>query len=133
MDFVQKINEIILIDDDVINNFYHQMLIKEDIGFSGKINTFTNAEEALLIIKSNPSTEKQLFLVDINMPLMNGFEFVEAYEKLSLKNNAIFCMLTSSLHVRDKEVADKFTCIKAFFTKPLLKENLTNFIENLSI
>ena len=132
MDFVQKINEIILIDDDVINNFYHQMLIKEDIGFSGKINTFTNAEEALLIIKSNPSTEKQLFLVDINMPSMNGFEFVEAYEKLQItEDNSIFCMLTSSLHSRDKELASEHALIKGFFTKPLTKEALISFIHTL--
>lgn len=128
MDFFKKITEIILIDDDIINNFYHQMLIKQQIGFSGKISVFTDAEEALKTIHTNNNSNHQLFLVDINMPLMNGFEFIETYQKLSPKNNAIFCMLTSSLHERDKELAKQFPCIKSFFTKPLQKDDLNNFI-----
>lgn len=128
---IDNINEIILIDDDVINNFYHQMLIKEEIGFNGDITIFTNANEALTYVKKQNSIKQQLFLVDINMPSMNGFEFIEAYQKNYINESAIFCMLTSSLHSKDKELADQFDCIKSFFIKPLEKSHLINFLSTI--
>lgn len=84
-----------------------------------------NGKELISLLEQHPC---DIVLLDINMPEMNGFEFLDAL----LKNKNIDCnklkifILTSSLNVKDKEQAGKYPILKGYLEKPL---NILNFKE----
>ena len=117
----------ILIDDDPIINLVHKkVIIKNDL--EAEVTDFISGKKALDYLKNSNDTEKNIILLDINMPEMNGFEFLGAL----LKNKNIDCnklkifILTSSLNVKDKEQAGKYPILKGYLEKPL---NILNFKE----
>ena len=88
-----------------------------------------NGKEAVDFLMTNPDFQHEkpsLILLDINMPIMDGFEFLEEYSKLdsNLKASTVVVMLTTSLHPRDLERADTFPDLKAYINKPLTKEEI---------
>ena len=92
------------------------------------INAFTKPTEGLEFIEnkySKSSTQTILFL-DINMPGMDGWEFLEEYEKFSddLKKQISIYMLSSSVDHRDKNKADAYKDVKGFISKPLTVETI---------
>ncbi len=125
---INQFSNIILVDDDIINNFYNEEFLRSEFDFKNNLQAFDDPEQALqFLTQNNPS--KLLLLVDINMPLMNGFEFISKYQESgTLAENTIICMLTSSLHVKDQEKADSFSNIHFFLKKPLLTDNLEEFL-----
>jgi len=125
MDINNKINSVLLVDDDDTNNFYNKIILREEVGFTGEIKVCYNGKEALEFLQSKGSMP-DIILLDINMPIMNGFEFLDRYEDLpnELKAKVVICMLTSSLSDSDKEKAGSTGIIKEYFGKPLEKELL---------
>ena len=81
---MEKLNRILLIDDDVNSNFYNRILF-EQAKVCDEIIEFQNAEEGLDYLKNE--NEVSLILLDINMPIMNGWQFLEAYDQLDEKLN----------------------------------------------
>lgn len=124
-----QLNTILLVDDNKADNFFHKIILQK-AGFSGNVLEFFYAEQALDFLKAN-TTEVELILLDINMPRMNGFEFLEAYDQLSTnqKAKAVVIMLTTSLNPADKSRAVNFSDVKGFFNKPLTLENVKVLIE----
>jgi CheY-like chemotaxis protein len=125
----KKLNCIMLIDDDSEDNRFHQIII-EEMGITDKICFAQNGLEALeYFSQDNPIPE--LIFLDINMPKMNGWEFLEEYSKLGVSQKArvIIMMLTTSLNPADKERAIKIQEITGFETKPLTEEMLTHILE----
>ena len=117
---------ILLIDDDDINNF----LSREIIGMYmplAKIDSFTNPEEALEYIREKLKLQQSLpdiILLDINMPLMDGWEFLKAIDNLEQRNlfNTTVYLYTSSVYHEDKLKAKNYSVVKKLFTKPLSAE-----------
>ena len=74
-----------------------------------------------------------LILLDVNMPIMNGFEFMDAYEKLdpTFKASLVVVMLTSSLHAMDQERANNLKDLSDFINKPLSLECLQGIAKQL--
>lgn len=108
----------ILIDDDPIINLVHKkVIIKNDL--EAEVTDFISGKKALDYLKNSNDTEKNIILLDINMPEMNGFEFLDAL----LKHKGINCdqfnifILTSSLNNKDKEQATQYPNIKRIFRK----------------
>ena len=81
------------------------------------------------------STHPDLIFVDINMPRMNGWEFLEEYNKLAdqFKSQAIVVMLTTSGNPDDKAKAKLSKVISDFITKPLTKEILEGIVKQYFI
>ena len=79
-----KVEWVLLVDDDEIQNFIHQRIISKYLT-QDKIYIATNGEEALAILKSQlanqQNTQKGIIFLDINMPIMNGFQFLEKYNR----------------------------------------------------
>lgn len=119
-----KISKILLIDDDKTTNFLNQLLL-EDLGVAEQVLVAENGQEALQLIGQQPGfgASSTLILLDINMPVMNGFEFLEAYQKLEFahKHTVIIVMLTTSLNPRDVTRLEQLP-IQGFLSKPLRQE-----------
>jgi CheY-like chemotaxis protein len=114
---------ILLVDDDQATNHYHEIMLT-DWGVAEKIYKVSNGREALDFLKSQANEQPSLIMLDINMPVMNGFEFLEEYEKLHEDEKASYLvfMLTSSLHDRDIERAKNFKSLNGYCEKPMAED-----------
>ncbi|MEO5999617.1 MAG: response regulator [Chitinophagaceae bacterium] len=123
----------IVIDDNKLDCFIEQKIIL-NTGVSGKIHLFLDAGEALELIKSGMAVdndEKIIIIVDIQMPLMNGFEFVEAFETLpnEIQDKYQILMLSSSINENDLNRVRNYKSVIQFISKPLSIKKLVAFIE----
>lgn len=119
----EKLNTILLIDDDEATNFIHDMVIKQ-ADVTKNIVAVQSGKDALDFLTRRTEGEYQkpeLIFLDINMPGMNGWEFLEAYKKLDdeQKGGIVTVMLTTSLNPDDEEKANSFNTVKSFLHKPL--------------
>jgi CheY-like chemotaxis protein len=121
-----------LIDDDEADNYYHKMII-EEAGITENVLVAENGIDALEMLKKQDSAQPNIIFLDINMPKMNGWEFLDAYNKLDVDNKTkiIVAMLTTSENPADKEKAanayKELLC--GYYTKPLtpaILEEVTN-------
>lgn len=126
---------IILVDDDRITNFVHKKIIKRsEIDVFIKVNN--SVPQAIGYLKKmNDFSEKEcprpgIIFLDINMPGMDGWDFIEEYKKLSEieKPNIIIVMLTTSVNPNDKLMANSIPEINTFLNKPLTLEKLDKTI-----
>lgn len=129
----RKLNCILLIDDDEPTNYLHQMVI-EEADCTKQVVALESGFEALDYLRSKQNGKHprpDLIFLDINMPAMDGWEFLEHYKGLSIaqKGDVIVVMLTTSLHPSDFEKADKISDIDGFRNKPLTVEVLHEIIE----
>ena len=124
---MSKVNKhILLIDDDEINNFLSREIINLYMPLT-KVDSFTNPEEALEYIREKLKLQQPLpdiILLDINMPLMDGWEFLKAIDTLEQRNHftTTVYLYTSSVYHEDKLKAKNYSIVKKLFTKPLTVE-----------
>lgn len=132
---MKKINCILLVDDNEADNEYHKIIIDE----SGVCNQIRVAEDGVMALEyiknsANPDLELEypkpdLIFLDINMPRLNGFEFLKEYNKLDRKPIATFVMLTTSLNPDDQKKAESFKEVQGFDHKPLTVEMLHKILQ----
>jgi CheY-like chemotaxis protein len=117
----KKLDCILLVDDDPHANFFHKRLLNK-IDCARSIEVAIDGEMALDFIRSKKNKPDIIFL-DINMPKMDGWEFLIAYEKLDISDKAkVVVMLSSSLNPDDKSKAVNYISVSGFITKYLEKE-----------
>lgn len=124
---MKKIDNILLVDDDSITNFLNESLIKE-LKIAREINVASDGKEALNFIKENWNSkgnycDGKLILLDINMPVMDGFEFLEQFDKLPIGNRVKVVLLTTSSNKKDIEKAKDYN-VHDYILKPLNDEKL---------
>jgi CheY-like chemotaxis protein len=125
-----QLNSILLVDDDEVTNFYVEHLIRK-MNLAKEIHVAMSGQDALAYLNTQPATMPDLILLDINMPIMNGFEFLEAFETspLSADYKGKIFMLTSSGLEQDRARASQFRSIAGYFIKPLDKDLLGNIVQ----
>ncbi|MBA3985971.1 MAG: response regulator [Flavobacteriales bacterium] len=126
----KKLNCILLVDDNAADNYFHKIIIKE-MNFTENIEVALDGEQALTFVKKENQIPPELIFLDINMPRMDGWGFLEAYRELSeeQKSDTIVIMLTTSLNPEDEKKAEQFAEVVGFKIKPLTVEMLTEILE----
>lgn len=128
----QKLNSVLLIDDDAATNFINSFVLKQS-GCAEQIVIKESAMAALDYLKSAASANclPDLIFLDINMPCMNGWEFLEQYSQLdnTLTSHIVVVMLTTSLNPDDEAKAAALPRVAAFRSKPLSKEKINEIIQ----
>lgn len=126
----KTLTSILLIDDNPDDNFIHERAIRK-VDANSIVITKESGEEALTYLTSLSSCHADLILLDINMPEMNGWEFLEHYSKLdkALQCQSIIIMLTTSDNADDVARSKTLSNVKGFITKPLTKEKMASISE----
>lgn len=131
---MHKITSVLLVDDDMINNFINQQLI-EELSVTKELNIANNGLEAIKFLEQFCDDDKgcpELILLDINMPVMDGFEFLEEFDNLTLplKEKIKVVMLTTSTNPHDVEKLNGFS-IAGFMNKPLTEEKILALVDKI--
>jgi len=122
---------ILLIDDDKIFNFLSEKTISS-LGFTNEIHFATNGQHALELLelcKTGEIQKPDIIFLDLNMPIMNGYEFFEAFLAMDLPDKHLITLviLTSSADPEDLKRA-KDLGIKYYFNKPLTPDEIKRLI-----
>lgn len=132
---MRQLNTILLIDDDETTNYLNHRLLSR-MNTAEDIRVVTNGEEALEYLeKAFAGVEgyprPDLIFVDIKMSVMDGFEFLEEYQKFNEtdKNQTIMMMLTSSASFYDLEKLKQFPEVLKHYSKPLAEADVREIIE----
>lgn len=116
------IAQILLIDDDPVINFIHSRLIRKRFPAT-QVLIFENGSQGLLHIKNNPDNPYLVFL-DLNMPGMNGWEFLSAIASEASNVKLQVNIVTSSVNPEDIKKAKKYGKVHSYLVKPLKDADL---------
>ena len=120
--------QFVLIDDDPMNNLISKLTIEMTLGQTD-VRAFVNPENALEFFQTEFATVQDayaLLLLDIHMPSMSGWEFLEMFDNLSfeVKDRVKICILSSSIDDRDKERSYANKNVLDFLIKPLTDKDI---------
>lgn len=132
---IPNLRPFIVIDDNKLDCFIAEKIIF-NTGLSDDIKSFTDAQKALDYIRDKELPEqkdKSIIIVDIQMPLMNGFEFVEAFESLpeNTQNAYDIYVLSSTINENDLNRVRNYRTVKHLLDKPLTSKKLSYLVERL--
>lgn len=124
----------IIIDDSELDCFIAQRLLKHS-NRNVTVKTFQNARQVLEIIRESSKEDDQatIILLDLQMPLMNGFDFVEEFEKFpaEVQRNYKIAILSSTKNPTDVYKILAYKTVNSIIEKPLTKEKLLSLISRL--
>lgn len=129
-----KIN-FIIIDDDPINNKLCRHIIKNTIGDTDIID-FTLPSKAVEYVETTTAydnSQNPVILLDINMPIINGWDFLELFSEMNeeVRKKYKIYILSSSIDERDVERANEHKHVSGYISKPLTKEKVISILEKL--
>jgi CheY-like chemotaxis protein len=130
---MKKTPSILLVDDDPASNYLAKLLLQEiDPDFD--IHVRYHGQEALDFIKtaSAETVAPNLIFLDLNMPVMDGFEFLEHFTRLPASDHTSIVLLTSSAYPKDIERAKAYN-ITHFINKPLTEEQLRDVLSHVPL
>ena len=116
---------IYLIDDDDIQNLINSKMV-ELVNPELAVNVFIGGESALEALRSDDEELPGLIFLDINMPRMTGWDFMDEFEPLGL--NIPVYIVTSSINKQDQEKSTTYASVKGFITKPVTKDVVADIL-----
>jgi CheY-like chemotaxis protein len=127
-----KYKNVMVVDDNQIDLYIAEMVMMTT-RFAEKIVCVGSAKEALDYLRplyESPDELPNLIFLDINMPEMTGFDFLNEYRHLpeNIRKKCIIMMLTTSLDERDRKQAAENEFVKRFLNKPLDQDKLTQLL-----
>ncbi|WP_143308872.1 response regulator [Chitinophaga vietnamensis] len=120
------INMIFIVDDDPIHQQIAKIMIERQ-GISSNVRVFSDAQDVLDYLRENTGASDalpDLILLDLNMPVMDGWEFLDEFAgfQAGLPKQIRIFVLTSSIDEKDKERVRSYRFVDGYLTKPLSKE-----------
>lgn len=128
-----KVELAYIIDDDEVIIYLTDIIIK-NVEFCEKLATFTRANDALESLRVALETGKNVpsvILIDLNMPVMDGWRFLDELVKLDTKKQIPVFIFTSSIDSRDMERAEKYGIVKDYIIKPLTIHKINKILRLL--
>lgn len=122
-----------IVEDDQIASFLIRKTLEKNNSFS-QILGFENGQPAFDRLKEIIQKQQSLpdlILLDINMPIMDGWEFLEAIRELKAARHLPVIMLTSSINEEDKKKSSAYSNVLGYFTKPLTDQKVLEFLKLL--
>lgn len=128
-----RIGTVMTIDDEKVDQMLYRRILERS-GLVDKVLSFRMAPEALAHLRKTDRDPVDVILLDVNMPQMNGFEFLEAASAELGEHfvSGVVIMLTTSLNPEDKARALRFNVVRDCLDKPLRRENLVSIAQMLS-
>jgi len=120
-----KVEELVLIDDELLANKIHSRLIGS-VNHKIPLTSFTDPLRGIEYLKKNPSGI--LLLLDINMPVMSGWDCLEFMKKNNIDTKVV--ILSSSINPIDRQRAMEYSNVTGFLNKPLTKETISQLFQN---
>ncbi|TAF33165.1 MAG: response regulator [Cytophagales bacterium] len=129
---IKKFYSVMLVDDNEIDNLINQKML-EATAVCERIYLHTGAKSAIEFLKNidkvaddNPDIIPEVIFLDIDMPLMDGFQFLDQFENLSdrIRAKSKIVMLTSSINPQDVSRSRKSSYVKKYLNKPLTQDAL---------
>jgi CheY-like chemotaxis protein len=129
-------HNVCLIDDDKIYQFTARKIL-ESTGLAKNILSFYNGKEAIGFFQEKQNNSKDelpdVIFLDINMPVMNGWQFLDEYQKLnsSLKSAITIYMVSSSVDDSDIQKSKEYSTVAEYIVKPITRIRYQQLIEQL--
>ena len=126
----EQVNCIMLIDDNKIDNFFHERVIKKNNAAKTIIAKESGQEALEYLMSGDEQIQPDVIFLDINMPGMNGWEFLEHYKELDKKHQTamVVVMLSTSENPDDQARASTHGILSDYKSKPLTKEMLEDIL-----
>jgi len=122
--------KVLIVDDDKMIKLVHKMMVLKS-GLCTEPLVFDDGKSAFdFLVSKHTDFDNYLVLLDINMPIMNGWEFLDAIQGKEFEKKLIVVMVTSSVDTGDRNKAKEYPQIIDFLEKPL-KVDACNYIKNL--
>ncbi|SMO68532.1 response regulator [Solitalea koreensis] len=134
---MKSIDNLCVIDDDKVCQFIIKTYAAKR-SLAKNMQLFSDANEALQYLKNTSTDPKRLpdmILLDINMPIMDGWTFLEEFQKIreNMHKDIIINMITSSIQEDDMLKSKSYSDVAGFYVKPLNEELIINMFEHLPV
>ncbi len=121
--------ELILVEDDPIFTFLLEKAIK-GVGLAGTILNFANGLQAIEYFKHNYTLEHNyVIFLDLNMPIMDGYEFMDVFNEMAKSKNTMVFILTSSRSQNDMDIFEHNPFVSRYITKPISEATIKSLKE----
>lgn len=115
-----------VVEDDPVTSIITELIIKKNL-LCSEVQTYVNGQQAfdqLTLALREEASIPDLILLDLNMPLMDGWEFLDAFSGLGIDKKVCVFVLTSSIHPDDIAKSKFYKEVKGYFSKPLDNKNV---------
>ena len=132
---MSKLEKACIIDDDPIFIFGLKKVMTS-VDFAKEVIVFNNGEdalEALLKIKDDKDSLPEVILLDLNMPIMDGWQFLDEFTKVKVERQIIIYIVSSSIDPLDYKKAQKYNHIKNYIIKPIQMEDLKTILKSFKL
>lgn len=130
---LKRLNCVLIVDDDRVSNYVTENVLR-GLGISSMINTATDGQAGLEYIRYQCTDESayacpDLILLDINMRLVDGIEFVKEYKKLKVPHESVIVILSTLALKEEQKLELEQLGVFDYLVKPLSTENLMMIME----